>query len=375
MKKKQGKIVSLGKFYYPTKGGVEKVTKDIAEIVAGLGFESKVIAFDGVQEKVEYINGVTIKRYKKFKIGPAPISIKFLKEADRLFNESDLLIAHYPNPIVETAILRNPSKKPLILFYHSDLVGYNKIITNLYNNHTRKLLERSDIIISTSPNYMDNSKILSKFKSKVKIIPLVINPTEFQTNNEYNFDKLKYQKKVLFVGRFVKYKGVEFLIKALKYLDKDVELILAGGGERYKKYKKLIKKEKLEGKVHFIINPTDEILKSIYKAVDVFVLPSIMRSEAFGIVSLEAMYNELPIVTTELGTGTSFYNIPYQTGMIVQPKNEKQIAEAIVMCLKNKDKWGKKAKEVVESKFTFDTFKKEISEVIENLLFRTKSNN
>jgi len=363
-------VISLGKYYYPTKGGVEKVTKDIAEIVADVGFKSSVVSFDGQKKPFSHtnINGVNVIRYESFKIGPAPFSWQFLKDANSLFDKADLLITHYPNPLVEKALLKYDRNKRIILFYHSDLVGYNKIITQWYNRHTKKLLEKVNVIISTSPNYVNSSKILNHYTEKLRIVPLTINPKDFNLTKKYDFKNFSYKYKILFVGRFVKYKGVEYLIKAMKYLDQNVGLVLVGGGPRYKLYKKLVKKEKITHRVFFILNPSNDDLKSIYNSADVFVLPSTMRSEAFGIASLEAMYAGLPIITTELGTGTSFYNIQKKTGIIVKPKDEREIAEAIEISLKNKSEFGKNAKQVVETQFVIDNFKTKIIEIIQDIL-------
>lgn len=363
-------VTSLGKYYYPTKGGVEKVTKDIAELVVDVGFKSVVVSFDGQKKPLSQtnINGVKVIRYEAFKIGPAPFSCQFLKDANSLFDKSDLLITHYPNPLVERALLKYDRNKRIILFYHSDLVGYNKIITQWYNQHTKKLLEKVNIIISTSPNYVNSSKILRQYKEKLRIVPLTINPKDFHLTKKYDYKNFAYKYKILFVGRFVKYKGVEYLIKAMKYLDQNVGLVLVGGGTRYKLYKKLVKKEKITHRVYFIINPSNDDLKSIYNSADVFVLPSTMRSEAFGIASLEAMYAGLPIVTTELGTGTSFYNIQKKTGIIVKPKDEREIAKAIELCLKNKSEYGKNSRQIVETQFVIDNFKSKIIKIIQDIL-------
>lgn len=363
-------ITSLGKYYYPTRGGVEKVTKDIAEIVDEFGYESRVISFDGEKNRPEknIINNVKVFRYKPIKIGPAPFSIKFYKNSKDIIENSDLIIAHYPNPIVENAILKYKGDKKIILFYHSDLIGYNKILTNLYNNHTQKILNKVDKIIVTSPNYAKTSINLKNFKNKIEIVPLTIDPNKFDTEKTYKFDNFNYKNKILFVGRFVKYKGLEYLIKSLNYLNDEYGLVIVGGGKRYKKYKKIINKYHLNNRIKFINNPSNEDLKNIYNSVDIFVLPSIMRSEAFGIVSLEAMYNRLPIVTTELGTGTSYYNIDGETGYVVTPKNEEYLAKSIKKGLQNKQKLGQKSRNRIINNFTHSIFKEKIINSIKDIL-------
>jgi glycosyltransferase involved in cell wall biosynthesis len=129
------------------------------------------------------------------------------------------------------------------------------------------------------------------------------------------------------VGRLVYYKGVEFLIKAMTGLD--ATLLIVGAGPEERRLKKLVDRLNLNSKITFVGFVPNEDLPSYYRACDVFCLPSVVRSESFGIVQLEAMASSRPVVSTEIGTATSFVNRDGETGIIVPPRDEKALTSAL----------------------------------------------
>jgi glycosyltransferase involved in cell wall biosynthesis len=160
------------------------------------------------------------------------------------------------------------------------------------------------------------------------------------------------------VGRFAYYKGLEYLIKTVPLLPQNVKVVLVGDGEEKPKLLSLVKELHLEERVLFIPPVKDEELPSIYRGADVFVLPSIARSEAFGLVACEAMACGVPVITTEIGTGTSFYNLNAHTGKIIPPCNERELANAIIETLLNGERegWNKNARRRTLEEFSLDKF-------------------
>jgi glycosyltransferase involved in cell wall biosynthesis len=141
---------------------------------------------------------------------------------------------------------------------------------------------------------------------------------------------------LLFVGRFRYYKGLHLLVSAMKNIH--AKLLLIGTGPEEKKLRSLVKKEGLEKKIDFLGELSDETVNAYYKACDIFVLPSHLRSEAFGIVQLEAMCCEKPVISAELGTGTSYANINHKTGITVPPNDVDALSGAINHLLDNPQK-------------------------------------
>jgi rhamnosyl/mannosyltransferase len=135
---------------------------------------------------------------------------------------------------------------------------------------------------------------------------------------------------VLFVGRLVYYKGLEYLIEAMVSLP-ELQLVISGRGPLEGRYRALTKKIGLEDRVHFLGLVDDEELQRLHAASLCFVLPSVFRTEAFGMVLGEAMSYGTPVISTELGTGTSFINQDGKTGFVVPPANAEAIAEKIAL--------------------------------------------
>ena len=193
------------------------------------------------------------------------------------------------------------------------------------------------------------------------MIPFGIDLSRFRLNTETSgqvaeIRRLYGPRIVLFIGRFRYYKGLYILLEAMKSVPGN--LLLIGIGPMEKELKEQVAMDDdLRGKVFFLGELSDEDVVIHLQACDVFVLPSIFRSEAFGIVLLEAMACGKPIVSTELGTGTSFVNQHRETGLVVPPKDAKALAEAISYLLANPEimeRLGKAAKERAEKYFCLD---------------------
>ena len=147
-------------------------------------------------------------------------------------------------------------------------------------------------------------------------------------------DKFK-NKIVLFVGRLIYYKGLEYLIKSIPQIN--AHFILIGGGPLKNTLKQMTKDLKVENKITFFESMDEDELISYYYACDLFVLPSIANSEAFGIVQLEAMTCGKPVVSTNLPTCVPFVNLHQKTGIVVLPKNSDALAQAINTLLERED--------------------------------------
>jgi glycosyltransferase involved in cell wall biosynthesis len=206
----------------------------------------------------------------------------------------------------------------------------------------------------------------------VRIIPLAVDTDFFTPEGPVHPILSKIRQEgfsiVLYVGRFAYYKGLEYLIKAVSLLPKNVKVVIVGDGEEKPKLLFLVKELHLEERVIFIPPVKDEELPSIYRGADVFVLPSIARSEAFGLVACEAMACGVPVITTEIGTGTSFYNLQGQTGKIIPPKDAMEISRAIMdLFRQGKEKFSSFARERIVNDFSQDVFLSRWEELIENL--------
>lgn len=350
------RILQIGKYPEEYHGGIESMLFKLSEY---LSHENKVEIVCSTHKKYTERKVSPNLFYRYFSlwavIASAPITpalITYLKGAKGF----DIMQIALPNPFAVVAYLlaRPPGK--LVVWYHSDIVGRHLGRMFLYP-FSRRLFRKADCIVVASENYKQTSRTLKNFKAKTIVIPYGINISEF--SNPVEKEKASILRKeygkplVLFVGRLVCYKGVEYLIRAMQ--DVNAHLFIIGYGMLESNLKELVGKLKLENKVSFRQVPKGESIAVHMLACDVFVLPSIYRSEAFGTVLLEAMACGKPVVATELGTGTSFVCQDEVTGLVVPPKNPAALAAAINRILGDQEfakKLGEAGKRRVEENFT-----------------------
>lgn len=368
------KALTINKMYRPEIGGVEIVAEAIAKILKENNYESQVLTYNNINKlKEEIIDEVKVKRLPTiFQKGSVRWSNKYKKNMKMESNHTDIIIFHFPSFQPEIDLLfRNKYKNAKkICFYHSDIVGKG-FLGNIYNKLvTQSFLEKIDRIIVTSPNMKDSSKELEKFQDKIEVVPLFVDTNHFYYREKNKRELLlsrfknKKEKIVMYIGRLGRYKGLEYLIKAFQNLDKKKGLVIIGKGPKEEKLKTKAYELNLEHDVLFLAHVPYEELPEYYSSADLFVLPSTDRGEAFGLVAIEAMACGVPVITTELGTGTSFHNIDGVTGKVIEPRNSIALAKAINEILENPNKYKKQNIVKRAKDFSFDKFERNVKEKI-----------
>jgi len=325
------KILQINKLYYPWIGGVEKVVQQIAEgLTREDGFKIEVLCCQSKGKRsIEEINGVKICRASSFGLfWGMPISFGFFRLFKKKHQEVDIIDFHHPFFLGDLANFLFKPKAKIIIHYHSDIVR-QKILNFLLKPLTFNTLNRAQKIIVSNQNLLENSPYLKRFKEKCEIIPFGVDLKLFENYNKKEVETLKnkYGSFILFVGRINYYKGLEYLIEAMKKVE--VNLVIIGDGPLKEKLENMVKELKILGKIFFLPTTEEKELVNYYNACQAFVLPSIFKSEAFGLALVEAMACGKPVVSTELGTGTSFINKDGITGFVVPPKNSESLARAI----------------------------------------------
>lgn len=255
----------------------------------------------------------------------------------KMIKEADVIHHHYPFPTIELTLLRylkRMNNKKFIITWHANIKNSRwSWIEKIYNPIIEKLLDRADAIIVTSPQLLESSIILQKYKEKVNVIPLSFDPKYAAIKAKIYPENRVFE--VLFVGKLRKYKGLEYLIKSIVELN--VKLKIVGNGEELHNLKSLVDELNISNKVSFISNASDLELKGMYENADLFVLPSINEAEAFGVVQLEAMANALPVINTKLDSGVPYVSLNNVSGITVEPKNIESLKIAIEKISTNKD--------------------------------------
>lgn len=352
------KILHIYKDYYPVLGGMENHIKMLAESQAKRGHDVTVLVTHPTSKTyLEEMNGVkVIKAGRIATIASTPISLSmpFLLSKEK----PDLTHLHFPYPIGELSQLFFGKARKVLLTYHSDIVR-QKGLLHLYKPFLKKVLSKVDRIIVTSENYMKSSPHLVSFAHKCTVIPLGIDLSPFLKKNSKNVALIKEKYGypiILFVGKLRYYKGLQYLIEAMK--DVPAKLIVIGNGPMEEEWRSLASRLDMNEKIHFLGEIEGDMLADYYQAADIFVLPACERSEAFGLVQVEAMASGLPVISTELGTGTSYVNKSGETGLVVRPKEPNSLRDGILYMLNNPDvrrAMGLRGKERATKEFSLET--------------------
>ena len=343
---KKLKILQVNKLYSPYIGGIEKVVQQIAE-----GLNEKVdmkvlVCQDKGRGKKEKVNNVRVYRSPSLGIwGNLPLPYRFTSDLKRLSKDRDIIHVHMPFPFADMACLLSGYKGKIVVWWHSDIVRQKKMM-KLYRPIMMKFLNRVDKIIVATEGHIEGSHYLKSFRDKCVIIPFAVD-SELERNADLyfknvssirtvtieeaqSFDYIKAKPvRFLFVGRLVYYKGCKHLLEAFSRLDGNVELDLVGTGPLEQELKELAVQLGIQSKVHFHGSVTNEELYKYYEQCDVFILPSIVKSEAFGLVQLEAMVYGKPVINTWLPSGVPYVSINGKTGLTVHPENVIELAKAM----------------------------------------------
>jgi len=349
-----------------THAGTEEVAYNLAVNMTKRGHEVSIFTTSiDSKDAVEKYENMDIYRYgTNFRIETGNISFNLFRKP--LKYQVDVVHAHLSIPIGVLAALRYTKKKkiPFIVTYHGDAEeNYGGFIRRMgisfYNKYLLdKVLSRADIIISPSEHYIDESRFLGEYRDKIVAIPNGINVEDF----DIPLSKEECRRRlglpadkniILFVGNLTPYKGPDVLVKAMQKIVKEVsdtELIFVGIGKMRDELGKLAEKIGIKNHLKFVGFVEESMKPLYYKAADVFCLPSVMKSEVFPIVLLEASAAGLPMVVSHLNTFKCIIEEGYN-GLFTKRGDEKSLAEAIVYLLENEDvreKMGQNGRRRVE---------------------------
>ena len=328
------RILQLGKFY-PIHGGVEKVMFDLLD-----GLSNKGILCDMLCANADVGEPTRIIRHNKFseiictktqcKKFATMLSLQMITLLRKISSDYDIIHIHHPDPMAALALFLSGYKGKVVLHWHSDILK-QKILLKFYMPLQNWLIRRADMIVGTTPVYVAQSPHLKKAQNKCTYLPIGIEPIAYDENKVLLL-KNKYKgKKIIFsLGRLVGYKGYKYLVDAAKYLSDNYVVLIGGTGPLKKKLQEQIEHDNLRGKVILLGRISDEELPSYYGACDLYCLSSIMKTEAFAIVQIEAMSCGKPIVATKIPeSGVSWVNAGGESGFNVPVKDSKVLAEAI----------------------------------------------
>ncbi|BDQ04197.1 glycosyltransferase [Ignavibacterium sp.] len=367
-------ILQTNKAYYPKVGGIETTITTLSEgLVRDFNLKVDVLTCHHnvkISTRNEIINGVNVKYLPTYGfLHSLPLSPGYFFSLEKY--SGDILHIHEPFPLSDISVLFNKKVKKnfkkIIVSWHSDIIRQKWSLV-FYGKYILRFLELVDKIIVSNPALIKNSDFLKTFSEKCEVIPIGIN---LDWTKSANINSIKNEIPIILsVGRLVYYKGFEYLIDAMKDIQ-TAKLIIVGSGPLEKKLKNQIIDNNLSERIEIIPELDRDSLNSLFKSCDLFVLPSIRKSETFGIVQIEAMACGKPVVCTEIGTGTTFINLDGVTGLVVPPENSNALASAINKILSDdslRNFLGNNAKQRALSEFNDNKMVSRVYELYKNLL-------
>jgi rhamnosyl/mannosyltransferase len=374
------KILHVYKDYFPpVVGGIEKHIAQLCNHFKHTHEVEALVCNDGPLTRVEEINGVRVTKVGQLgRIQSAPIAPSFPLWLRRI--KADIYHYHMPNPTCEFSHLIARPPGALVATYHSDIIR-QELLLKLYGPSLRRFLERTDVIMPTSSVYAGQSPLLKDFLDKCEAVPLGVDTKHFAeagarlSGNSAGASLIEKFKDIfgsefiLFVGKLRYYKGLQFLIEAMPEID--VPLVIVGTGPMEDDLKALAANYNVSHKIRFMGEAIDDDLVAFYHSCSLLVLPSVFRSEAYGLVQLEAHACGKPVVSTRLGTGVEFVNMDGKTGLVVPPADPTALATAINSLLgdpERRRKMGEFARLRAQNEFGLDRMFEKIEVVYEKVL-------
>ncbi len=362
------KVLQVGKFYDPYRGGMETVLKNLCEGIHSYVDLHLLVAntsFRTVHEQQAFPITRVASWGKLFSSSLTPSFATWLRKLP-----GDIIHVHMPNPVAEVSYLMAGGRRPLVAHFHSDIVR-QKSLLRAYAPLLESFYRRASRIIVPTPNHISVSPFVSGFRDKCRVVPFGISVEKFdytETIARRVAQLRDGRTAILFIGRLVYYKGIEYLLQAMR--DLPARLWIIGTGPLEAGLKQLSTRLGLQDKVEFLGDVPEDDLPAYYHSCDMLALPSIANSEMFGMVQLEAAACRKPVVSTNLPTGVSWVNQHGVTGLLVPPKDARALVMAMRALLESRsmrEELGEAGRRRIETEFTIAGMTQGILEVYQDI--------
>ncbi len=372
------RVLQLGKHYPPFVGGTENFIRDLTKALNAKGVGCDVLCANHKQEyeEVDYGSYRVMKVPNYFRVASTSIAPGMIKKLKEVMGRYQIIHVHMPDPMANLALFLSKPKAKIVLQWHMEIHKYRYLMP-LYRPLLEWLFKRADRILVSSNTLKESSEFSRFMKYKVSVVPLGIDIDNFVNSNEdqqygnYLDEISRGRKIVLSVGRLVYYKGFDVLIEAAKYMPEHYMVFIVGDGPLRRELARMIALHGVKEKVFLLGNLSKEQLVTCYRKCHVFCLPSKYKTEAFGLVQVEAMCFGKPVVSTKLEkSGVCEVNIHERTGLCVEPNDSKSIAKAVHYILEDEEKYIEFSKNARERSHDFHINKiaNKIVEIYEEVL-------
>ncbi|MBU1337220.1 MAG: glycosyltransferase [Alphaproteobacteria bacterium] len=363
------KVLHFYKTYLPDGfAGVERVIWNICESTHAHGVESDVLALSAAPPPVPLPVGHHIAHHasQDLYLASTGLSVSVFAKFAELARQADIVHFHFPWPMMDLVNLVVRLRCATVVTYHSDIIK-QKTLARLYAPLMHQFLGQMDQIVATSPNYLESSPVLQRYAAKTSVIPIGIEPLAAPPRPDLldRWRKAVGEEFFLFVGAPRYYKGLEFLLGAARQTG--LPVVIAGAEEA----EIFGVSGHRPGNVHVVGRVNDADKEALLRLARAFVFPSHLRSEAFGVALLEAARAGKPMISCEIGTGTSYVNLADQTGFVIAPQDVAALSESMQK-LANSDvlttAMGAVATQRFAAEFTAGTMGKRYFDLYDRLL-------
>lgn len=361
------RVLHVFKTYYPDSfGGVEQVIRQIATSSGAHGITSKVftLSHNAPAVRTVYEDGVEVIQVPcSVDIASTPMSTRALQPFREAVAWADIVHYHFPWPFADVLHTIAPPKKTALVTYHSDIVK-QKVLLQFYKPLQHRFLNSMQAIVATSPNYVATSETLQRYRDKVTVIPIGLRESAYPIPEPERIEAWRARVGegfFLFVGVLRYYKGLHVLLDALglgtgNSSSPNVRVVIVGKGPNEEELRRQAAALKLDN-LHFVGALPDEDKMALLQLSLGVVFPSHLRSEAYGITLVEgAMYGK-PLISAEIGTGSSFVNVHEKTGLIVPSRDAGALRQAMERLASRPDevsRMGREARKRFDEIFTAD---------------------
>ena len=353
------KVLHVYRTYFPdSQGGLEEVIRQICLGTRQSGVTSRVFTLsdEPYPRVLPRVEADVVRVRKSFEIASCGFALTGIRRFAREVAWADIVHYHYPWPFSDMLYLLAGRGKPAVITYHSDVVR-QQFLLSVYRPLMRKYLGAMDRIVATSPNYFATSEVLQEFADKVAVIPIGLDEPSYPALDECNRDlapaAARYGRDFfLFVGVLRYYKGLHILLDAIK--DAPYNVVIVGAGPVEAELREQALRLGLDNVV-FAGFVSDREKMALFQLCRAVVFPSYLRSEAFGVTLLEGAMSARPLISAEVGSGTSHVNIHGETGLVVPPGNSVALRAAMDELYSDEPKaraMGERARRRYETLFT-----------------------
>lgn len=325
------RVLHVYRTYFPeTQGGLEETIRQICLNTASHGVESRVLCTsDTTEPRVVRRNEAAVYRSRRSgEIASCSLSVEAFPMFRRLLGWAHVVHYHFPWPLADVMHFTGRVDVPTVVTYHSDIVR-QRVLGWLYAPLMRRFLGSVDRIVCTSPNYLASSKVLKFFGDGVDVVPIGLDEKSYPEATDDLLERTHADYGsgfFLFIGVLRYYKCLHILLEAMR--GASYRAVIVGSGPLERELKDQCQRLGLSNVTFtgYLPEPSKVALLSQCRAV---VAPSYLRAEAFGVALLEGAMAKKPLVTTEVGSGTSHVNIQGETGLVVEPASPEAFREAM----------------------------------------------